>query len=98
IASIFTGLAANDAVNALLVECPAEEGFVCNAGFELGPPQGNARTLAITTDVLLFGGLGVAATGLVLGLLFGLDQPAAGPQASLSCGPTGCVAQLGGSF
>lgn len=52
--------------------------------------------LAITSDVMLFGGAAVAAVGLVL--LFVLHEGNLEPSASAACGPSGCIAVLRGSF
>ncbi len=51
--------------------------------------------LALAADALLFGGLAIAATGLILTLVLpGSDRM----QASASCGPTRCYATLEGRF
>jgi tetratricopeptide (TPR) repeat protein len=52
-------------------------------------------SIALAADILLFGGLAIAVTGLVLTFVLPSES---GMQAAASCGPTGCYAALGGSF
>lgn len=64
------------------------------------PPQARAglegaQELALAADVLLFGGLAVAATGALLLILLDGDG---GAEASVACGPTGCGASIRGRF
>jgi tetratricopeptide (TPR) repeat protein len=66
---------------------------------ELNDLKSSGQTLAIVTDILLFGGLAVAGTGVALFFLSSGDESApapSGPQASLACGPLACRVQ--GSF
>lgn len=57
----------------------------------------DAQTLANVADGLLFGGLAVAATGVVL--MFVLDEGGGGDaQASAACTGDGCVAVVAGRF
>jgi len=67
--------------------CPPEEGGKVDKG----------QALALTTDVLLFSGLAVAATGLVLRLTGALDKEREVPVA-FGCGPSGCGALVRGRF
>ncbi|SRR5690606_36953611 len=53
--------------------------------------------LSITTDVLLWGGLAVAATGGVLTFLLREEEESAGA-VSAACDGTGCAAFVTGSF
>lgn len=53
-------------------------------------------TLALTTDILLFGGAAVAAAGLILTLV--LRDDAEQPSAALSCADSGCMAFVQGAF
>lgn len=57
----------------------------------------SAQTLANVSDALLFGGLAVAATGVILIFVLqdGGDDDAT---ASAACGPTGCGVIVSGSF
>lgn len=65
----------------------------CPAGFESDRDTGQA--LSITADVLGIGGGVVLGVGIAL--VFAIDgrEP---PPVSASCGPTGCMAVLGGRF
>lgn len=56
----------------------------------------SAQTLANVSDGLLFGGLAVAATGVVL--MFVLGDGGGETTASAGCGPNGCGAMVRGSF
>lgn len=62
---------------------------------ELGPVADEARTLAIVTDALLFGGLAVAAAGLVLTIVL---PGSSDTRASASCTGNGCGLRFEGSF
>lgn len=53
-------------------------------------------TLALTTDILLFGGAAVAATGLILTLV--LQEESDTTTAALTCSDTGCMAFLRGEL
>jgi tetratricopeptide (TPR) repeat protein len=73
-------------------------GMTAERAQELNDMKSSGQTLAIVTDVLLFGGLAVAGTGVAL---FFLDSgesapPPSGAQAKLACGPLSC--SLRGSF
>jgi tetratricopeptide (TPR) repeat protein len=57
---------------------------------------GDAHTLAAVSDGLLWGGLAVAAAGLVL--VFVLSGGNEGTAASAACDREGCMAVVGGSF
>lgn len=92
VGAILGGVALSDSESARAgcegTSCPAD----ARSGIE------SAQTLANVADPLLFGGLAVAAVGLVLTLVLrdGPDEPPV--QAAASCGPTGCGAVLRGSF
>lgn len=66
---------------------------VCPPGARDG--IGSAQTLANVSDALLFGGLVVAATGVVLMFVLADDGSV---EASAACGPTGCGAVVRGTF
>lgn len=68
------------------------EDNVCTGDFESIQDQG--RTLALTTDILLFGGIAVAAGGL-LWLLLDKDPPV---DSAASCTSDGCAATISGRF
>jgi hypothetical protein len=64
------------------------------------PPEAQASasqidTFAAVADVLIFGGLAIAATGAILTFVLPADS---GARAAASCGPTGCYASLEGRF
>lgn len=56
----------------------------------------DVSTLALTTDILLFGGAAAAATGLILTLV--LHEPGDTPTAALTCSQSGCMAFLQGEL
>jgi len=56
----------------------------------------DAQTLANASDVLLFGGLAVAAAGVVL--ILALTDGGEQASASAMCTSRGCMAAVGGSF
>lgn len=68
------------------------EDNLCTGDFESVQERG--RMLALTTDILLFGGVAVAAGGL-LWLLLDKDPPV---QPAASCSADGCAATVTGSF
>lgn len=88
-----TGGIALSETDALVAEC--EDGQ-CDAGVDLDGRRGSVRALAITTDVLLFGGGAIAVAGLILGIVLnsGGTPAEAAPEVSAGCGPTGCGATL----
>jgi tetratricopeptide (TPR) repeat protein len=67
------------------MRCPAE----------LEARAGDLAALSITTDVLLWGGLAVAATGAILTVLL---REESGSSVSAACDETGCAAFVTGSF
>lgn len=92
VAGIVTGAFALSANSDLDGSCTAAG---CEAGYQ--DTQDRGRALAISTDVLLFGGIAVTAAGLLWGLL--RDDPSADePSASAACLPGGCQAFLSGTF
>lgn len=105
VGSIVTGLMAvskhSEWDQAKTEECNSSG--VCNGmseerAQELNDMKSSGETLALVTDILLFGGLAVAGTGAVLFFLTsGESAPAeSGAQAHVSCGPLSCSLQ--GSF
>lgn len=68
---------------------------------ELKSTQSSGKTLALVTDVLLFGGLAVAGTGAVLFFMNPGGQehaPETATTASLACAPGACVGSLRTQF
>ncbi len=97
VGGVVTGLLANAQYDELNENCP--DGL-CIVGYDAGSNESRGRRLALTTDVLLFGGAAITITGLVVFLL-GLGGPTdADERASepvtgrASCGPAGCSAEL----
>ncbi len=91
------GIALSDA-DALVAACPNGE---CPLSVDLAGARSSAQSLAITSDVLLFGGGAVALTGVILGIVTaasGGSPSAEAPLVSAGCTPTGCVATVGGRF
>lgn len=91
-------------VGAVIGAVAIAEGDVARAGCvdtscppDARPGIESAQTLANVADGLLFGGLAVAAAGLVLTLVL-RDEPSEPVQASAACSPTGCGAVLRGRF
>lgn len=82
----------------------AEHGTItsmCNAETMRCPPDLQERAddlaaLSIATDVLLWGGLAIAATGAIL--TFVLRDGGSDATVRASCGSTGCAAVLTGSY
>jgi outer membrane biosynthesis protein TonB len=95
--SIITGVMASSAQSELEDECPDKQ---CPADSDLEDTKSRGQTLAVVTDVLLFGGIAVAGTGLVLFLLEGAEEEPAGEgvTAGLACAPTGCAGAVRVSF
>lgn len=97
VGGVVTGLLANAQYDELDENCPDGR---CIFGYDAGSNERRGRRLALTTDVLLFGGAAITVTGLVLFLL-SLGGPSdADERASESvtgrgsCGPAGCSAEL----
>jgi tetratricopeptide (TPR) repeat protein len=62
---------------------------------ELDAAKRSGKTLALVTDVLLFGGLAVAGTGAVLFFLNrGREEKPSATTASLACAPGACLGSL----
>jgi hypothetical protein len=63
---------------------------------ELESTSSSGKTLAVVTDILLFGGLAVAGTGTVLFLLNHgkSEQAPSATTASIACAPGACVGAL----
>ncbi len=94
--SVVTGLIANGRVSDLEDNCPGDR---CIAGYDLSGERSKADRVILTTDILLFGGIAVAAAGVVL--LFvgrGGSEEEAPVEASASCGPRGCAASMTVAF
>jgi tetratricopeptide (TPR) repeat protein len=67
---------------------------------ELNDVKSSGQTLATVTDILLFGGVAVAGTGVVLLLLDSGDSGESAPSttAGLACVPGACAATMRASF
>jgi hypothetical protein len=91
--SVATGLMASSAESELEDLCPTR--MECPPSAK--DTQSRGQTMALATDVLLFGGIAVAGTGAVLWLLGAFDErePVA---AAATCLPGGCVASIAGRF
>jgi hypothetical protein len=97
--SIATGLMASSAQSELEDMCPTK----MSCGSDLEDTQSKGETMALVTDVLLFGGVAVAAGGAVWLLLgSGSSGESASAQgathASVMCTTTACAASVRGSF
>ena len=100
VGSIFTGVMAASAQSELEDKCPDKQ---CPADADLDAlrdTQSRGETMAIVTDVLLFGGIAVAGTGLVLLLLDGAEEEPASESvtAGLGCSTTGCAGAVRVAF
>ncbi len=100
--AVVTGVIANGRVSDLEDACPGDR---CPEEFDLGGERTSARRTVIATDVLLAGGVAVAATGAVLAIVqhnrhagAGDDEDEARVRVGAACGPTGCSVALQGSF
>lgn len=95
IGSVVTGVMVGSAQSDLEDKCPTK--MACDASLE--DTQSRGKTLAIVTDVLLFGGLAVGGTGAVLFVLDGSkESSSSAPSASLACIPGACGASVRGTF
>lgn len=95
IGSVVTGLMVGSAQSDLEDKCATK--MACDAS--LADTQSRGKTLAIVTDVLLFGGLALGGTGAVLFVLDGSDESTSStPAASLACIPDACGASVRGTF
>jgi tetratricopeptide (TPR) repeat protein len=70
-------------------------GSVCDAS--LSQVEHDRKVLALTSDLLLFGGIGVAAGGAAW-LWFVRRTPAEVPAVTAACTARGCIAQLSSRF
>lgn len=90
--SIATGLMASSAQSDLEDMCPTR----MNCPASVTDTQSRGETMALVTDVLLFGGIAVAGTGAALWLLGTFDERE--PVAAAACGPGGCMASMSMRF
>lgn len=101
IAGAVVGAIALSNAQALAAEC---DNGLCPPDIMLDDRRDDANRLANVADALLIGGGVVAATGLVLGLVFGLGGSSSAasdettPTASVGCDGHGCTATLRGRF
>jgi tetratricopeptide (TPR) repeat protein len=97
VAGAVTGGLALDQSSQIQSQCALD---LCPAGFDIDGRRSTLSGMATATDVLLFGGGAVAVTGIVLGILYGLDHeeelPPGVQSAALMCTAEGCVASVGG--
>lgn len=94
--AIVGGVAIGDA-SALRSECDDME--QCLPQTNLDERRDTARTMALVSDFLLFGGGAVTVAGLILGLVFGLGSSSDdAPQAGAACTADGCFGTIGGRF
>lgn len=104
VAGAVTGGVALSESAALVDDC--NEDGLCPESANHEERRDTATTLALATDVLLFGGAAVAVAGLVLGLVFGLPQGGDDEEApeegvtgvSLGCTAAACGGALSGRF
>ncbi len=96
VGGVVTGIINRGTVSELEDACPNE---VCPAGQEefLESKQDTAELTALLTDIFIFGGAAVAASGLIWYLVAQPDDDEA-PMASAYCTGDGCGAVLQGSF
>jgi len=97
--SIATGLMASSAQSDLEKECPTR----MNCGPDLEDTASKGETMALVTDVLLFGGIAVAAGGAAWLLLgSGSSESSASARdathASVMCTDKACAANVRGTF
>jgi len=96
--SIATGLMASGAQSDLEKECPTR--MNCSADLEDTASKG--ETMALVTDILLFGGIAVAAGGAAWLLLGSGSSESASARdathASVMCTDTACAANVRGTF
>jgi tetratricopeptide (TPR) repeat protein len=97
VGSLPTGLMANSKAKKLEDECPSGKG--CDPSLKSTADSG--KTLAVVTDVLLFGGLATVAVGGVLMLLKRPKTQRAAddsPRANVSCTRAGCAGTVSMRF
>jgi tetratricopeptide (TPR) repeat protein len=100
--SIATGLMASSAQGELEDMCPTR----MNCGSDLEDTQSKGETMALVTDILLFGGVAVAAGGAAWWLFGSSDSESSASarlanyatHASLMCTNTACAANVHGTF
>ncbi len=88
---------AGTGIGALLVQSELDQvcAFTCPRRF--GPLQETGRALAISTDVLLIGGVVVAAFGVVAALTLQTEVDDV-PVVSAACDGSGCFGAIAGRF
>ena len=91
--SIATGLMASSAQSELEDMCPTR----MSCGGDLEDTKSKGETMALVTDILLFGGVAVAAGGAAW-LLLGSDSSESSPSASVMCTDTACAASVRSRF
>lgn len=94
VGSIVTGVMARSAQGELEDECPRRT----NCDPSLKDTQDRGETLALVTDILLFGGIAVAGTGAVLFILDQGQSDSADTTAAVACLPGACQGVVRGHF
>jgi hypothetical protein len=97
IGSIITGVMASSASSELKDKCPSKE----NCDPELKSTKSRGQALAVTTDIMLFGGIATAGVGVVLFFLQSPSEsePSGEPApVALGCGPSGCYGSVRVAF
>jgi tetratricopeptide (TPR) repeat protein len=89
IGGAITGIMTLGAQSDLDERCPTIDGARrCNGDWESDRDRG--QTLALVTDILLFGGIGIAAIGAVLAFTVDGGGGDAADDGTVACGPGGC--------
>lgn len=97
VGGVITGVMASSAQSDLEDGCPSRT--ACDP--ELEDTLDRGKTLALLTDVLLFGGIAAVGTGVALWFLMGDASTETGPGdtvASVGCMPGGCAGSVKVSF
>lgn len=92
IGSIITGIATSSAQSDLEDECPNKDCSGSDNIADLKSTKSTGETMAIVTDILLFGGIAIAGAGVALFFLGGdVGESETAPVATnIGCSTTGC--------
>lgn len=93
VGSIITGIVASLDRGKLEKECPSKE----NCDPDLKSTKSRGQAMAVTTDILLFGGIATAGVGVALFFLQNPSESESAPVA-LGCGPSGCYGSVRVAF
>lgn len=91
VSGIVTGVLAADDYSTLRDRCP---NGVCADSDELRDMRSRGETLSLATDIMLWGGLAVAATGTVLLFVLQDSKDREQPAFTAMCEPTGCYGDV----